>query len=68
MNTEVLMLCLTRSVEQKITINGNIVVTVLGINEGKVRLGFEAPKEVPIIRDNAKRKRGEHDEDHDVEE
>lgn len=63
------MLCLTRSVEQKITINGNIVVTVLVIKENKVRLGFEAPKEVSIIRDNAKRKRGSHDQnDDDVEE
>lgn len=62
------MLCLTRSVEQKVTINGNIVVTVLGINEGKVRLGFEAPKEVPIVRDNAKRRHDCDGQDNDAEE
>ena len=62
------MLCLTRHVDQKVTINGNIVVTVLGIKEGTVRLGFEAPKEVPIVRYNAKRKQEQDGQNDDVQE
>ncbi len=46
------MLCLTRSYEQSVIINGNIKVTVLGIDRrGTVKLGFEAPEEIPIMRE-----------------
>ncbi len=45
------MLILTRSYEQSVIINGNIKVTVLGIDRrGTVKLGFEAPEEVAIVR------------------
>jgi len=45
------MLCLTRSYEQSVIINGNIKVTVLGMFRGQVRLGFEAPDDVNIVRE-----------------
>ena len=45
------MLCLTRSYEQSVIINGNIKVTVLGIDRGYVKLGFEAPEDVIIVRE-----------------
>jgi carbon storage regulator CsrA len=49
---EAIMLCLTRSYEQFVIINGNIKVTVLGIDKrGTVRLGFEAPEDVSIVRE-----------------
>lgn len=44
------MLCLTRNTSDEIFINETIRLVVLGIENGKVRLGFEAPKEVPIRR------------------
>ncbi len=46
------MLVLTRSYEQSVIINGDIKVTVLGIDRrGQVKLGFEAPEEVSIVRE-----------------
>jgi carbon storage regulator len=44
------MLVLTRKKNESIIINDNIVVTVVDIRGDKVRLGFDAPKEVPIHR------------------
>lgn len=31
-------------------INGNITITIVDIDRGKIRLGIEAPREVPIVR------------------
>ena len=46
------MLILTRCKVESVIINGNIKVKVLGVNyRGQVRLGFEAPKEVEIVRE-----------------
>ncbi len=44
------MLVLSRKKDQSIVINDNIVVTVVDIRGDKVRLGFDAPKDVPIHR------------------
>ncbi len=44
------MLVLSRKKGESIIINDNIVVTVVDIRGDKVRLGFEAPKDVPIHR------------------
>ena len=44
------MLVLSRKRGEEIVINGNIVVTVVDIRGDKVRLGTEAPKEVPVHR------------------
>ena len=44
------MLVLSRKKDESIIINDNIVVTVVEIRRDKVRLGFEAPKDVPIHR------------------
>jgi carbon storage regulator CsrA len=45
------MLVLTRKVEESIVIGDNIVVKVIAIENGNVKLGIEAPKDVSIIRD-----------------
>ena len=45
-----MMLVLTRKKDERIVINDNIVVVVVEIRGDKVRLGIEAPKEVPIHR------------------
>jgi carbon storage regulator len=44
------VLVLTRRKEQVLRIGPQITVTVLGISEGRVRLGVEAPEDVTIVR------------------
>lgn len=44
------MLVLTRKSDESIIIDGEIRVTVLGISGNKVRIGIEAPNDVPIRR------------------
>lgn len=45
------MLLLSRKRNERIIINGNIVITVTEIHGEKVRLGFEAPDSVSIDRE-----------------
>jgi carbon storage regulator len=47
------MLILTRKAQQSIEIDQRITITVLGIEGGQVRLGIEAPRNMPIVRDDA---------------
>lgn len=44
------MLVLSRKKNEKITIGDDITVAVVEIRGDKVRLGIEAPKEVPVHR------------------
>jgi carbon storage regulator len=44
------MLVLSRKLGEKIYINENICITVVDIDRGKIRLGIEAPRDVPIFR------------------
>ena len=44
------MLVLTRHSEESIVIGGNILVTILGVEGEKVKLGIEAPREIAILR------------------
>jgi len=44
------MLVLSRKKNESIVIDDNIVVTVVEVRGDKVRLGIQAPKEVPIHR------------------
>jgi carbon storage regulator len=44
------MLVLSRKLGEKIYISENICITVVDIDRGKIRLGIEAPREVPIFR------------------
>jgi carbon storage regulator len=45
------MLVLTRKLSQTIVVDGRIKITVLHVGGSAVRLGIEAPKEVPVLRD-----------------
>jgi carbon storage regulator len=47
---EAIMLVLSRKLGEKIYINENICITVVDIDRGKIRLGIEAPRDVPIFR------------------
>ncbi|MFL5329326.1 MAG: carbon storage regulator [Gemmataceae bacterium] len=44
------MLVLSRKLGEKIYIGENICITVVDIDRGKIRLGIEAPRDVPIYR------------------
>jgi carbon storage regulator len=44
------MLVLSRKRDEKIVIGDNIVITVVDVRGDKVRLGIEAPTEVPVHR------------------
>jgi carbon storage regulator len=45
------MLVLSRKAKERIHIGNNVVVTVLDIQGKKVRLGIEAPQEIPVLRE-----------------
>jgi carbon storage regulator len=45
------MLVLSRKLNEKIVIDGGIVVTVVKIDRNQVRLGIEAPDNVRIFRE-----------------
>src|ERR1041385_3050783 len=47
---ECFMLVLTRKYQEKIRIGNNITITVLRTKGKAVRLGIEAPTDVPVIR------------------
>lgn len=44
------MLVLSRKYGEKIRIGDDITITVVDIDRNKVRLGIEAPRDVPIYR------------------
>ena len=45
------MLVLSRKLNEKIVIDGGIVITVVKIDRNQVRIGIEAPGEVPVYRE-----------------
>jgi carbon storage regulator len=44
------VLVLSRKLSEKIVINKDIIITVVEIRGDKIRLGFDAPKEIHIVR------------------
>jgi len=45
------MLVLSRKLGEKIYIGESICITVVDIDRGKISLGIEAPRDVPIYRE-----------------
>ena len=45
------MLVLSRKPKESIVINGNVTVSVLRVDNDNVRIGIEAPMEVPVMRE-----------------
>jgi len=41
---------LNRKIGEQVYIGDNIIVTVVNIDRGRITLGFEAPRDVPILR------------------
>ena len=50
------MLVLSRKAGERIWIGDDISVTVVRISGGGVRIGIEAPKEMPVVREELKLK------------
>ena len=50
------MLVLTRKPGEAIVIGNDITVTIVEVKGERVRLGFSAPAEIPIHREELKRK------------
>lgn len=44
------MLVLSRNTDESIVIGNDITITVVAIRGDKVRLGIDAPKEIPVHR------------------
>lgn len=51
------MLVLSRRVGERILIGDNVAVTIVRVSQGTVRIGVEAPKGVPIVREEIKHQR-----------
>lgn len=57
------MLVLSRRIEESLIIGDDITITVLGISGNQVRIGIDAPKEIPVHREEvAERIKKENDE------
>lgn len=46
------MLVLSRKLGEQIRIGGGIEITVLKIHGGRVQIGVQAPREIPVRRDH----------------
>jgi len=44
------MLVLSRYSGEKIKIGDNVMITIVSVEGDKVRIGIDAPKDVPILR------------------
>jgi len=55
------MLVLSRKAGERIWIGDDISVTVVRISGGGVRIGIEAPKELPVVREELKLKMDQQD-------
>lgn len=44
------MLILSRKKDESIIIDGNIEIKIIEIEDGKVKIGIEAPKNIEILR------------------
>ncbi len=50
------MLILSRRIGERLTIGENVTVTVLGLKGNQIRLGIDAPRGVPVHREEVMEK------------
>ena len=48
------MLVLSRKVGERVWIGENIAITIVKVSGGGVRIGIEAPAEIPVVREELK--------------
>jgi carbon storage regulator len=61
------MLIVTRRIGERIMIGSDVSVTVLGVKGNQVRIGVEAPKSVPVHREEIfERIKHQRDPEHDA--
>jgi carbon storage regulator len=56
------MLVLSRRVRQQVVVGGNIELVVLSVTGDRVKLGFRAPSNVPIHREEVHRRMQSEDD------
>lgn len=44
------MLVITRKVNESFLVGDNVKITIVKTDRGNVRIGIEAPKDVPVVR------------------
>ena len=44
------MLVLSRKLNEKVVIGDSVVITIVDVGNGRVRIGIEAPRDVPVNR------------------
>jgi len=50
-NREIAMLVLSRKLGERIVIGDDIVITIVKIDRSQIRIGIEAPQDVPVYRE-----------------
>ncbi|QDU03100.1 Carbon storage regulator [Gimesia chilikensis] len=50
------MLVLSRKKNERIFIGDNIVITIVEIKGDKLRIGIDAPKDIPVDRDEVRKR------------
>ncbi|CZP19409.1 carbon storage regulator CsrA [Legionella pneumophila] len=50
------MLVLTRKLGESVVIHDDVYCTIVGYRDGEVRLAFDAPKSIPVHRDEIQRR------------
>jgi carbon storage regulator len=50
------MLVLTRKIGESVVISDDVYCTIVGYRDGEIRLAFDAPKSIPVHRDEIQRR------------